>query len=506
MKSWQKCEDEPSDVTLFNHSEASAFKRFRPFIASTIIRANYHPNNTSHFERALTIDTSDEDNLLTSDRSHFSPIIDDGHTFVIDDQWDEVKWERSPSGGLMHNNKHYMKWNEGIDLDAMEDEAEAEFCIKFVVQVENDKSSQTDLNDFLRASHRSLMEINEEYCKRKIYDEYCRGVVDNKWRYHDDSNDYSLFTPVKNSAPKTLQDMLMSSNSSSSSICTITSSSYETPAVDPFESWRSMKVDRGGMDTNYKPACIHSMWEQCISCDPHEEKSIPANHQLKHELRLDGDEIMNVIQNLYITGDFCEEEKEEEDDCADMNHFYVDMLDDSMDDKFYEEKEEKEVEKVKLTPDMFEQLQLEKFDEITMAKLQWQWDKNRGNEKDQVKYMKMLSWIHQSLQKQGLIHDANNNCEWFDDDHHCNRKRRHSTCQNFMEMRLSQMEMQQSPVIIEDNCANKIMKMNFGKIMLVSDGCDEFENKDEGKNYYRNILQQQHALIKSLDLARPLTR
>jgi hypothetical protein len=346
------------------------------------------------------------------------------------------------------------------------------------------------LNDFLRASHRSLMEINEEYCRRKILDEYC-GVVDNKWRYHlEDSNDYSLFTQVKSSAPKTLQDMLMSSNSSSSSICTITSASYETtPAVDPFESWRTDR--RGGMlDANHKPACLHSMWEQCITCDPYEEKSIPADDQLKDELRLDGDEIMNVIQNLYITGDFCEEEKEE-DDGEDLNHFYVDMLDDSMDDsKFYEEKAEKEQENVKLTPNMFEQLQLEKFDEITMAKLQWQWDKNRGNEKDQVKYMKMLSWIHHSLQ----MHDPNNNCEWLDEDHYCNRKRRHSTCQNLMEMK---NQCRQSPALIEDNCANKMMK-----IMLVG----EVENRDEGKNYYRNILQQQHALIKHLDLARPLTR
>lgn len=534
----------------------SAFKRFRPYIASTIIRANYHPINTP---QSAIFDTSDEsDNLLTSEKSHFSPIIDDGHAFVIDDHWDEVKWERSASGGLLHNNKHYMRYknpNEerpvGIDLNAMEDEVEAEFCVKFVVRVENEKACQTDLNDFLRASHRSLMEINEEYCKRKIYDEYCRGAVDNKWRYHlEDSNDYSLFSVnrVKNNAPKTLHDMLMSSNSSSSSICTITSSSYETPAVDPFESWRSMKIDRGGMfETNHKPACMHSMWEQCITCnlnenDPYEEKSIPANHQLKDELRMDGDEIMNVIQNLYITGDYCdEEEKEEDDDCSDMNHFYVDMLDESMDgedeSKFYEgdDKEEKVIEEPPkeiphFTPNMFVQqqpdalLELEKFDEITLAKMQWQWDKSVENENNN--YLKKLDMIHFSLQKDGCFClDPNNNCDWFDDDYQSNRKRRHSTCQNMMESKMMgwsqdneftcQLKFSKSPSeIIEDSSsclseATKMMKMNIGKIMLIANSnCREFDNcKDEnGANYYRNILQQQHALIKSLDLARPLTR
>lgn len=530
----------------------SAFKRFRPVIASTIIRANYHPINTPYYDRPLIVDTSDEsDNLLTSDRSHFSPIIDDGHSFIIDDHWDEVKYERSASGGLIYNNKHYMKFKfdsderpmpVGIDLDAMEEEAEHEFSVKFVVRVENEKASQTDLNDFLRASQRSLMEINEEYCKRKIYDEYCRGVVDNKWRYHlEDSNDYSLFSAnrITNNAPKTLQDMLMSSNSSSSSICTITSSAYETPAVDPFESWRSMKVDRSGMlDSNYKPACMHSMWEQCLTCnsnenDPYEEKSIPANHQLKDELRMDGDEIMNVIQNLYITGDYCDEEEQEEDNnCADMNHFYDDMLDDNMDgaeeeSKFYEgdDKEEKVMEeqpkdKPNFTPNMFEQQQLEKFDEITLAKMQWQWDRNLGNEKDQEKYMKMLAMIQTSLQSHhaGLINaDPNNNCEWFEDDHYCNRKRRHSTCQNLMEMKMSrsqdneftcQFKVQSPSVIIEDNsCATKMMK-----IMWIANNnnnnnvLEAHEKEENGANYYRNILQQQHSFIKSLDLARPLTR
>lgn len=561
MKNWQKSfvEDDEGEVSLFNHSDVSAFKRFRPLIVPSVIRANYHPMNMQQMERSLVDPSDDSENLLTSEKTHFSPIIRDGHTFVIDNQLDEIKWERSPSGLMVHENQRFMQWKNShlmhdynlhrvnkIDLNAMENEA-SDFTIKFVVKDENEKGCQTDINDFIRASNRTLMEINEEYCKRKIYDEYFKGISDsnNKWRYHvntEDSNDYSFFSVnrVKDSVPagsaKTLQDILISSNSSSSSICTITSSSYETSAVDPFESWRSIKVDNGGMlDSNYKHACMHSLWEQCTTCtrndfDSYEEKSIPANRLLKDELRMDGDEIMSVIQNLYITGDYCDDEEKDEDDCEDMNHFYMDMLDDSMDgvteeeSKFYEAEDNAGAEKGKkiFTPNMFEQqqqlLQLESFDEITMAKMQWQWDKNRETEKDQEKYHKLLKWIQASLSKDDQA-DHNNNSQFSNEDQRPkNRKRRHSTCQNFMEKKTQDLDfdylnLSHSPTgaaLIEENAsvfadAAKMLKINIEKILLITDPADLYKDEN-GVNYYRNILQQQHALIKQMDLARPLTR
>ena len=513
----------------------------------------------TQMDRSLNDSSDSSDNLLTSEKTHFNPIIRDGHTFVIDNNWDDIKYERSASGSLRHNNKRYQKWNNpqhqvnddyfgnnNIDLEAMENDA-SDFSIKFLVKDENDKGCQTDINDFVRSSNRSLMEINEEYCKRKIYDEYMKGINENtnKWRYQlnaDDSNDYSFFSVnrVKSNdtaTAKTLQDILISSNSSSSSICTITSSSYDA-SVDPFESWRSIKIDNGGMlDSEYKQgACMHSLWEQCATCtrndfDPYEEKSIPANRLLKDELRMDGDEIMSVIQNLYITGDFCEdEEKEDDEDCEDMNHFYMDMLDDSMDGsgvgeeetKFYEADGGEKVKK-SFSPSLFEHQQredllpLENFDEITMAKMQWQWDKTRETEKDQEKYLKLLKWIQTSLLKEEHP-DTNNNCQLSSEElRPKNRKRRHSTCQNFMENK--SVRMIQSPStttgLIEENAnffidAAKLLKMNIEKILLIADqahGALIDYNKDEsGANYYRNILQQQHALIKQMDLARPLTR
>lgn len=568
MKSLQmSAQDDEGIVSLFNHSDLSAFKRVRPPIASTIIRANYHPFNTPQIERPLVDLPEDEDNLLTSELTHFSPIIRDGHTFVIDNHWDEIKWERSSSGNLMYSDNRYLEWNQSfsrtsenyfqrnknIDVEAMEQDS-TDFTIKFMVINENDKGCQTDFNDSLKQGNRDFVEINEEYCKQKIYDEYFKGIgeMNNQWRCinsMEDSNDYSFFSVnrIKNNTTTTvLQDILVSSNSSSSSICTITSSSQDALASDPFESWRSFKVHGGIIERDAKNACMHSLWDSCTTCTRNdsnrtEEKSIPANRLLKDELRMDGDEIMNVIQNLYITGDYCEDdEKDGGDECEDMNHFYMDMLDDSIDgsgcaveeSKFYDmdDKKKETCEKDKVfTPRIFERHQCEEnFDDFTLAKMQWQWDKRRETEKDQEKYLKLLKWIQSSLLKENFS-DFNNNFQLTNDEQRSkNRKRRHSTCQNFMENKTTSwsqdheltypLNLCRSPTIasyVEETAnmfkdASKILKVNMEKIMLIADSSDKTEIRhgkaENGANYYRNILQQQHALIKQMDLARPLTR
>lgn len=573
MKNWQRSSLYDEEVSLFNHSDTSAFKRIRPSTDPSIVRALpelivLRPVMTPKLGRTSVVN-EDPDALLTSDTTHFSPLTPDGHYFFIDNRWETIRYGRTVDGDLLWRGSRWREWsnthhvsdegsactNESINLDSIEEDAENEkFTVKFEILDDNEKGCQTTDADFALANSRSL-EINEDYCKRKIYDEYfkCNNENTNKWRYHvnaDDSNDYSFFSVhrVKNTAPvaQTLQDMLLSSNSSSSSICTITSKSNETSAVDPFESWRSIKVDNGGMlDSDYKNACMHSLWEQCTTCtrneyDPFVEKSIPANRLLKDELRMDGDEIMNVIQNLYITSDFCEDEEKDDDDCEDMNHFYMDMLDDSMDsccqeeNKFYESaamKNAHESANKAFTPNLFEQQQREELLQldsiVTMAKMQWQWDESREMEKDQEKYKKLLSWIQASLSKEVCPDSNNNNCQMLNEDHRPNnRKRRHSTCQNFMEKKTNRsqdlefpyLNNSQSPTtaaFIEENSnllvdAANMLKVNIDKILLVADMVNRpsaDQSKDEtGANYYRNILQQQHALIKQLDLARPLTR
>ncbi|KAG5682718.1 hypothetical protein PVAND_012052 [Polypedilum vanderplanki] len=604
IKHWQNCNNNScsnsnksndTDVTLFNHSKRSAFKKFRPLLSSTIIRANYHPLNKSHSERTVIVDSMESENYLTSEKTHFPPIIRDGHTFVIDNNWDEIKYERSPSGeNLMYKNRRYKLWNngkvlsDGNDIDLMGIESDAsEFTIKFMLS-ENDKEVQTNESDFIKPtppplSGKSFLEINEEYCKRKIYDEYFKSSSEafignkNKWRYinnAEDSNDYSFFSVnrVKENSntlnpPTAFHNILLSSNSSSSSICTITSS-YDASTIDQFESWRNnVKFNDNSerVETDYKQICMHRLWEQCVTCsknneDMHLEKPLPASRLMKDELQLDGDEIMNVIQNLYITSDYCEDDEEKDDNCDDfddMNHVYMNMiLDDSMDgtctledeNKFYEptvdvKNQKNFVESHHHHHQKADLLNLENFDDITLTKMQWQLDKKQEMNKDYEKYLKLLNWIKASLaannssnaSEQTLAYNAdknNNNCQSLCEVHRPkNRKRRHSTCQNFLENKRTSIEdgftyrlnldnslsplSTPAPPLSEDYSnlffdAANMLKVNIEKILLISNpSCIEIEqNKDsiEGANYYRNILQQQHALIKQLDLSRPLTR
>lgn len=581
---WQNnnAKEEDDEVTLINHSDKSAFKKFRPLLASTIIRANYHPINIGYIDRGNSEDSESSENYLTSEKTHFNPLMADGHTFVIEHDMEEVEWERSPSGGLLWNNKKYKTWNGGnknaddIDLVAIENET-SDFTVKYKLR-ETDKACQTDESEFISKS-RSFMEINEEYCKRKIYDEYFKETSskeNNKWRYmnnNDDSNDYSLFSVNRvksnnnnnsininnhtinnnsnNLTSQNFHDILLSSNSSSSSICTITSS-YEPSAVDPFESWRNLKVENNNNSILDSNTCMHRLWEQCLVCarnneDPYADKPLPANRLMKDELQLDGDEIMNVIQNLYITGDYCEEDEEKEDDCEefDMNHVYMNMImDDSMDgtctledeSKFYEPsidvKNQKNMIDLHQLHHRKDLLNLESYDEITLTKMQWQWNKDQEKDKDHhEKYLKLLNWLKTSLVKSSNSNNTaadtnNNDCQDISEVHLSrNRKRRHSTCQNLLEKKrydegftyhLNLENSSLTPSFLEDSTnlffdAAKMFKINIEKIMLITDPCIEstaLESYKEigGANYYRNIMQQQHALIKQLDLSRPLTR
>lgn len=604
------------EVTLINHTARSAFKKFRPIPqSSAIIRANYHPSNVDYSERLVEPNIEEEEpseNYLTSEKTHFEPIIRDGHTFIIDNNWDEIEYERTASGGLMYKNKHYRTWNKSklpkynetdIDLYGIENDFRTDFVLKYVVN-DNHKECQTIGNEPIFKTtatigkNHSFVEINEDYCKRKIYDEYFKGVNDNttlvesrnKWRFvnnSDDSNDYSFFTVnrVKNNnntatttttsnnssnnlSSQTFPDILLSSNSSSSSICTITSS------YDASESWRNVKVDGNNMinsEYNKHTQCMHRLWEQCLSCarmnqEPYADKSLPANRLMKDELKMDGDEIMNVIQNLYITSDFCDDD-EKEDDCEefDMNHVYMNMiLDDSMDgtctieedeNKFYETnvdvKNQKNLSSTIVSSGHHKNnvFNLENFDEITLT--HWQWNKNPEKDKNHEKYMKLLSWIKESLVTNNFninnynnsTADTNNNdCQNLNEVYRPkNRKRRHSTCQNLLENKRYHthedgftyhlnLDTSTPPSFLDDPANNyfidaaKMLKVNIEKILLIhADPCfninanndmagalikesQYYKDQVDGANYYRNILQQQHTLIKQLDLSRPLTR
>lgn len=574
LKQWQLC-PEDEEVSLINHSNQSAFKKFKQEIPSTIIRANYHPLNMNHVERSKRVDSSSLrdspiDNYLTSDKNHFAPIFKNGDFFTPDDRWDAIPYERSESGSLQYKNKTYHVWKVpsncsatgSLDLDSIEDDADdsSKLTIKFALN-DNNKSVQTEEGVFA-TNYRDSMEINE-YCRRKIYDEYSRIVEEhpihvgdaNKWRqYHgnDDSNDYSFFSVnrVKSNNNNNLmplsENVSSSNHSSSSSICTITSALDAFP-VDPFDSWRNVKVENiNAVDMNVQYTCKHSCWENCVNCAHNTDedqffKPMPASRLLKDELRMDGDEIMNVIQNLYITNGNLGEDESEDDGCV---AFDVDRvvniigMDDSIDGiepliederKFYETSVDFDLMD-KCQKKTREQIILENFDENALVKYQQQMDRDR------------MARLIQTCQ------DANNNV--------CsdvslptnNRKRRHSTCQNYLEKKRyfsheegfshdinpaawTGLGVKETAALLR-NCLksilgvndhflepSKMVQINVENVFLIADPCLEMEYlknqrqqflqngiQDCGANYYRNILQHQHALVKHLDLSRPLTR
>lgn len=600
LKQWQNSndnehcdDDEDMEVSLINHSaEKSAFKKFKPLIGATIIRANYHPLNKSgssssssqsHDHAAGVVVGGEKENLYHSEKTHFSPINRNGLTFPVDPSWEEIKWERSASGGgYYYKNRryqtrqfHHISMNDTImmiDFDALEgndDEnlkkkKEPGLEVRFLMS-DNDKGCQTDDNDLIMQLNvgRSYLEINEEYCRRKIYDEYFKGENHNKWRCFGDSNNHSFFSvnrvkssPLPPSGPLAPPiSSFLSSNSSSSSICTITSTTYDhhqyENVEDPFESWRNLNADQ-----EHKDNCGHGLWEQCIACahnneDSFIEKPVPANRLLKDELQLDGDEIMNVIQNLYITSDYCEDDEEEKDyDCDgfDMNHVMnIISMDDSMDGVDVNEEEEEGKfyeEEVAGKNQMNNLINIDDFDDIALTKMQ------NAMDNDQERCIKFFKWIQSTLAhntaakttsatvaatKTTTTADANNNeCSGLSEVHRPtkNRKRRHSTCQNLMmEKRRYDSQEQQgytyhlnldsTPTFDDYNNlffdAAKMLKINIEKILLIphnDPSCLEMagykehqdDHEEQQQNYYRNILQQQHALVKHLDLSRPLTR
>jgi hypothetical protein len=510
---------------------------------------------------------------LTSDKNHFAPVFKNGDFFTPDDRWDAIAYERSDSGSLHYKNKTYHVWKVpsncsvagSLDLDSIEEDAandSKKFTIKFALN-DNNKVTQTEEGVFATLINRDSLEINE-YCRRKIYDEYSKLVDEqhhqpvhigdaNKWRqYHgnDDSNDYSFFSvnrvKTNNNCLMPLTENIASSNhSSSSSICTITSTLDAFP-VDPLDSWRSVKLENNinSVDMNVQYTCKHSCWENCVNCaHPTDEdqffKPMPASRLLKDELKMDGDEIMSVIQNLYITNGNIDDDESEDDGCV---AFDVDRMvniigmDDSIDgiepliedeSKFYETS----VDLMDKCQKSREQIILENFDESALVKYQQQMDRDR-----------MARLIK-------TCHDANNNICSDVGPLTKNRKRRHSTCQNYLEKKRyfshedgfshdinpaswNGLGVKETAAILR-NCLKSILgvnenflepsktvHINVENVFLIADPCLEMEylknhhqqflqNGVEdcgGANYYRNILQHQHALVKHLDLSRPLTR
>lgn len=155
-----------SHISLSNHSEHSMFtevvasKKGSSNNLLAQVPANPVDDCKANDEVDAILDKEDE-NLLTSDKTHFKPIAyPDGYTFDISNNLDDVKFYRSDSGSLFLDSEQYME----LRMDHMRDEfygfshvepannddemrdandPDEKFVVKFCVR-QNEKCCQTD--------------------------------------------------------------------------------------------------------------------------------------------------------------------------------------------------------------------------------------------------------------------------------------------------------------------------------------------------------------------------
>lgn len=268
-------------ITLTNHSRTSKFVEVKASSTSSSVSTTYTNNNRVNyaeqmkprdgriiFPQQITPPKVEEENLLTSERTHFRPIISyqDGFSFDIPDTLDEVKFCRSECGAMYLNADKYMEYNRrGGDADFM-----VKFCIK-----QNDKSCQTDATSLDRFS------------------------------FHDRSG-YACDQSA--SASTDLNDREDDFNSSFG-LCDEIDTYNKSDVNLDLENWT---MGNNGRKCS-RNENVHSLWEHCSGCSC-DIGSIPANQKMIEELCADGNEIMDDLRCMYIGSNIGSDWNEDDDD------------------------------------------------------------------------------------------------------------------------------------------------------------------------------------------------
>lgn len=531
----------------FTHSKSSCFEAYIP----SAIRPPPQTQTMSVIEEPEEDENSQnvKEDLLYAERTHFYPIKQntyvDGYTFAIDCRLDSVTFERSDSGNLYLNDKKYMKYKGGIRKYVLNHESgsdhedsyyeewsneeasnERNFIVKFCcVEEINNKYCQTDIVQPLKNSnYSSFTAAAQDFYNYHNYQKYFAndGL---KW-INADNTDCSFFTTTSacngngNGSETGLQSsnnyLFLSSNSSSSSISTIMS--IEQPHSFSLDIWRP-KIDE---NSSVGDSCGHSLWEHCSSCHNQDidcGQSLQADRLMRDELKLDGDEIMSdlkYIQNLYITaGDNYEDQDTIDEYLNEINEGRddgEDVADDTETENLYYEQFYDAKKKYIFDPYA--------GNSETAGKL-FSKIRNTVNEEHPnfQKYLKIFQLINASLHKD--IRDANNNTKndkFTKEDSQDlrkgenNRKRRHSTCQQLEKKYLVHPSV---PTYKGDHDNSFLNLYHPGDIWDIGIMYNDQPNSNVnaviptiGFQYGKgdNHILQQHAIIKYLDLARPLTR
>lgn len=267
------------EVTLANHSIHSSFK---PVTRTSTERKPTPPAEAELEPSPTPSQSGEQENLLTSEKTHFCPIkqtYPDGYTFEISDEWDEIRYERSASGTMYVDSEVYREYyvydEEGNggrlrvkdSPSARPPSGPAPFVLKYCVK-QNEKSVQTDsVPPKLSAIPPGAKVLRARPQRKDMRHRESRHVI------ADDAVDL-LGADFLN-----------------------------------MDEW-TMAENQKKCNSNIEK--VHALWEHCDACS-NDVVSMPANRLLRDELSAEGDEIMSdlkYMQNLYIGNDWEEEDAE----------------------------------------------------------------------------------------------------------------------------------------------------------------------------------------------------
>ncbi|GAB0096306.1 hypothetical protein DMENIID0001_117970 [Sergentomyia squamirostris] len=324
--STDKHDEEEVHVSLMNHSKESRFAVVKKFRHGHVFRGQ-----TGKFRGFIgsgggggSGSTAENENLLTSEKTHFRPIKQtfvDGFIFDIPCTPDNIRYERTDSGSMYFDSEKYMEYI-GRDEHAEEEDVESRdgkklpnFTLKFCVR-QIEKYSQTEDR---------LLCLSE-----KIFTEPSMGML----RCPPDSGEDSDVDMTPDIFSRHFgYDEDSSENCDDLDLLRATNYLYSAAGgaaggscfngggecLD-VDNWTMAEMKKNCVENNNS----HTLWGHCSTCN-NSTMSLPANRLLRDELCADGDEILSdlrYMQNLYIgeVDDDSEwDEDNEEDDEEEMD-------------------------------------------------------------------------------------------------------------------------------------------------------------------------------------------
>ncbi|XP_055846720.1 probable serine/threonine-protein kinase DDB_G0282963 isoform X2 [Episyrphus balteatus] len=325
-----------SKITLANHSTTtsgflaySRIKSYAKLIDPKPITKWQKPEVDYHKHLAAT--PPDDENLLTSERTHFHPIkmsYADGHTFEISSNLDTVDFERSESGYLYLESEKYLEYTRSDTL------AEEDSSVAGHYQQSLSSSMSRDCTSSVASTKSSQSEFMIRF-RVKNTDQACQTdsnvIGSNGYRTTSFNNYQQVAASTSHLALQASHNSTHDSGDNGDDddewmdigcIGGIGGNLKDDEECVSMDQWSMVEITKKCMDNNN---ASHTLWGMCPTCNS-DIKSNPANRLLKAELNVEGDEIMSdlrYMQDLYIGNDWddqnCTRDDVEDDDDTDLD-------------------------------------------------------------------------------------------------------------------------------------------------------------------------------------------